>query len=311
MEAWFRLAAHTRSAKPEGPNNDIELRSSGQGPSATSDPRFGWDVAVVEHHPSGAVGGARGDRDRPARTRRNACRGRQRHLRRPRRQRRTPTSASRASSASTRSAARWARGWSSNLRAATGGRHGRARSRRLLARLGADLLPCDIAASIRLVRAIAPTLPALSRSAVGRTVLLAQLSARPGRSRHDMVATELASLRRHPDLRLLVRDLAKGPEQQGPAASRCRAGRHRLGPTRSPVSAASGGARLRRHSRPPSCTGFPSAVISRCGTVRTRRCSSSSGRRQSLGSSSKPIVGRSSSTSEGVWEVSLGRGASA
>lgn len=76
-----------------------------------------------------------------------------------------------------------------------------------------------IGASIRLVRAIAPMLPALSRSAVGRTLLLAQLSARPWALAPDTVATELASFAATPTFDSLVRDLAKGPEQQGPAAS--------------------------------------------------------------------------------------------
>ena len=75
-----------------------------------------------------------------------------------------------------------------------------------------------LGASIRLVRALGPGLPALSRSAVTRSVLLAQLSARPWRLDHEVVATELQSFARTKSFDALVRDLATGPEQEGPAA---------------------------------------------------------------------------------------------
>lgn len=75
-----------------------------------------------------------------------------------------------------------------------------------------------LGASIRLVRALGPALPALSRSAVTRSALLAQLSARPWRLDDAVVATELQSFARTKTFDALVRDLAKGPEQKGPAA---------------------------------------------------------------------------------------------
>jgi pimeloyl-ACP methyl ester carboxylesterase len=75
-----------------------------------------------------------------------------------------------------------------------------------------------LAASIRLVRALGPALPALSRSAVTRSALLAQLSARPWRLDGAVVATELQSLAGTKTFDALLRDLATGPVQPGPAA---------------------------------------------------------------------------------------------
>ena len=75
-----------------------------------------------------------------------------------------------------------------------------------------------IAASVRLLRLLRPALPALSRSAASRTALLAQLSARPWALDPRTVATELESFVATPTFDALVRDLASGPEQRGPAA---------------------------------------------------------------------------------------------
>ena len=75
-----------------------------------------------------------------------------------------------------------------------------------------------IGASGRLLRAIRPSLPMLSRNAVTRTALLAQLSAHPWKLDPQVVATDLASLSTTATFDALVRDLANGPEQAGPAA---------------------------------------------------------------------------------------------
>ena len=75
-----------------------------------------------------------------------------------------------------------------------------------------------IGTSGRLLRAIRPSLPALSRNAVSRTALLAQLSARPWALDGEIVATELKGLSRTPTFDALVHSLATGPEQTGPAA---------------------------------------------------------------------------------------------
>ena len=75
-----------------------------------------------------------------------------------------------------------------------------------------------IGASAVLLRAIRPILPMLSRNAASRTALLAQLSARPWALDPKVVETDLASITTTPTFDALVRDLASGPEQIGPAA---------------------------------------------------------------------------------------------
>ena len=75
-----------------------------------------------------------------------------------------------------------------------------------------------IAASIRLLRLLRPALPALSQNTASRTVLLAQLSARPWKLEPAVVATELQSFVATPTFDALVRDLSGGPAQRGPAA---------------------------------------------------------------------------------------------
>ena len=75
-----------------------------------------------------------------------------------------------------------------------------------------------IGASIKLVRALAPALPAISRTALGRTALLAQLSAKPWALSPNLVAGELKSFAATQTFDALVHDLSTGPEQTGPAA---------------------------------------------------------------------------------------------
>ena len=75
-----------------------------------------------------------------------------------------------------------------------------------------------IGLSARLLRVLRSRLPAISRSAVARTALLAQLSAKPSALSPELVCTELTSIADTPTFDALVRDLAKGPEQKGPAA---------------------------------------------------------------------------------------------
>ena len=70
----------------------------------------------------------------------------------------------------------------------------------------------------RFLRAIRPFLPMLSNNVASRTALLAQLSAHPWALDPQVVATELASFSATPTFDALVRDLANGPEQTGPAA---------------------------------------------------------------------------------------------
>ena len=77
-----------------------------------------------------------------------------------------------------------------------------------------------IGLSIKLVRALQPALPTIARSAMGRSLLLAQLSAAPWRLDPAAVLTELRSFARTPTFDALVRDLAYGPPQPGTATTR-------------------------------------------------------------------------------------------
>jgi pimeloyl-ACP methyl ester carboxylesterase len=72
-----------------------------------------------------------------------------------------------------------------------------------------------LAASIRLVRWLRPVHPALSRGVVTRTLLLAQLSARPWLLPSHLVAGELQSLAATPVFDAMLSELARGPLQQG------------------------------------------------------------------------------------------------
>ncbi|WP_409564627.1 alpha/beta fold hydrolase [Methylobacterium sp. J-067] len=76
-----------------------------------------------------------------------------------------------------------------------------------------------LAASIRLVRLLRPFHPGLSRHAVTRTLLLAQLSARPWVLPPQLVVEELPSLAATPVFDALLRELARGPLQQGSATT--------------------------------------------------------------------------------------------
>jgi pimeloyl-ACP methyl ester carboxylesterase len=77
-----------------------------------------------------------------------------------------------------------------------------------------------VGGSIGLVRRIQPLLPALTRSKVGRTVLLAQFSARPWRLDPDLVLQELRSFAKAASLDSALDALIHGPKQPGaPAGS--------------------------------------------------------------------------------------------
>ena len=74
-----------------------------------------------------------------------------------------------------------------------------------------------LAASIRLVRLLQPFHSGLSRHAFTRTLLLAQLSARPWLLPPPLVAGELQSLASTSVFDAMLRELARGPLQQGSA----------------------------------------------------------------------------------------------
>jgi pimeloyl-ACP methyl ester carboxylesterase len=77
----------------------------------------------------------------------------------------------------------------------------------------------SLSASSMLLRSIRPAIPAVARNAIGRSALLAQLSARPWALDGDLVAGELANLSRTPTVDSLISDLANGPAQLGRASS--------------------------------------------------------------------------------------------
>ena len=69
--------------------------------------------------------------------------------------------------------------------------------------------------SVKLVRALQPVMPQISRSAIGRTLLLAQFSARPWRLSPEIVLDEMRSFAESPVFDELLYNLAYGEEQKG------------------------------------------------------------------------------------------------
>ena len=86
-------------------------------------------------------------------------------------------------------------------------------SDRELAVFGATLRP-----SIALVRALRGTLPALLGNPAGRTLLLAQLSARPWALSRETVLPDVRGLAESPSTGAALDALTKGPKQQGAPA---------------------------------------------------------------------------------------------
>ena len=77
-----------------------------------------------------------------------------------------------------------------------------------------------LAASVALVRTLRPALPALLATSVGRTALLAQLSARPWAVDRDYAVREVQALADAPGTSPAIRALSTGPDQEGaPAGS--------------------------------------------------------------------------------------------
>ena len=75
-----------------------------------------------------------------------------------------------------------------------------------------------LAASVALVRALRPALPTLLATPVGRTVLLAQLSARPWALDRAYALREVQGLADAPGTSAAIRALSTGPDQQGALA---------------------------------------------------------------------------------------------
>jgi pimeloyl-ACP methyl ester carboxylesterase len=72
-----------------------------------------------------------------------------------------------------------------------------------------------ISASIRLVRWLHPLMPLLTGNPVTRTLLLAQLSAKPWRLPPEVVLTEMRTFAATAVFDAMVRELANGPLQEG------------------------------------------------------------------------------------------------
>ncbi len=73
----------------------------------------------------------------------------------------------------------------------------------------------SIAASIRLVRLLQPVMPKIASSAVGRSFLLVQFSARPSQLPSQIVLDEMRSYAASPSFDELLRNLAYGEKQKG------------------------------------------------------------------------------------------------
>lgn len=73
----------------------------------------------------------------------------------------------------------------------------------------------SVAGSVRLVRLLQPLMPAITSSAVGRTLLLAQFSARPWKVPADVALTEMRSFASTTNFDELLKRLAYGAKQAG------------------------------------------------------------------------------------------------
>lgn len=126
-----------------------------------------------------------------------------------------------------------------------------------------------ITLSVALVRALRPALSAITGNVAGRTALMAQLSARPWALDGAFVARELKSLANTRTVNSLVKDLADGAMQEGPAkpaAPLSSAGHGRIGCVYRSRRIARSKPSLKR-----LCTGSSVADTSRCGISQRRR----------------------------------------
>ncbi len=73
----------------------------------------------------------------------------------------------------------------------------------------------SINSSIKLVRALQPVMPAITRSAIGRTLLFAQFSSRPWRIAPKVALDEMHSFAESPSFDELLYNLAYGEKQKG------------------------------------------------------------------------------------------------
>jgi len=80
----------------------------------------------------------------------------------------------------------------------------------------------SVAASVALVRALQPVMPALTGSPVGRTVLFAQFSARPWRLPGEVLLREMRTFAASPSFGAALDALVHGPPQSGMPAGTAR-----------------------------------------------------------------------------------------
>lgn len=73
----------------------------------------------------------------------------------------------------------------------------------------------SVAASVRLVRALQPVMPAITSNPVGRTALFAQFSTHPWNLPSDLALTEMRSFAASPSFDELLDNLAHGEVQRG------------------------------------------------------------------------------------------------
>lgn len=73
----------------------------------------------------------------------------------------------------------------------------------------------SINSSIKLVRLLQPVMPSITNSKIGRTLLLAQFSARPWQLSPEVVLDEMRSFANSPSFDELLYNLAYGEEQKG------------------------------------------------------------------------------------------------
>ncbi len=76
-----------------------------------------------------------------------------------------------------------------------------------------------IAVSIRLVRLLQGVMPVITKSAVGRSLLLVQFSAHPSKLPPHLVLDEMRSYAASPSFDELLRNLAYGEKQEGTSAN--------------------------------------------------------------------------------------------
>ncbi len=129
-----------------------------------------------------------------------------------------------------------------------------------------------ITASIALVRALRPALPALTRNVTGRTGSMPQLSARPWVLDPGFVLNELQSFADTPTFDSLVKDLAPGQMQEGPATRSTRVVVGQV--TRIACVCRSRPAARKLPTRKRQCTGSSAADTSLCGIDQIKRSAS-------------------------------------